>query len=242
MDEDQLVLGIDIGFSRRRRSTALVVIVLGDRAVQLSAARCTSDPEDLSATIAALTDNAPLAACAIDGPLRPGLRINANRRLCEQFFVLGAMGKRCRPGEVITPQGARLHEAATAAARLIAARVAPLSEPLPAGVLPLPQRALCEAFPSAFMALLLDDTALADLPTVPRGRKTDWLFRRLLSSAQLDRLLGLLLPRPAIARLSSALSELTDHDERAAALCAITALCLLLEFLASAQPMIRREK
>ncbi len=228
MRSTTVVVGIDIGFSEQRRSTAVAAIDLSADRTVLGVRRCTAARSDISAALAdVLGPEARAAACAIDGPLRPGLALSSRRRLCERLLVLGKMGKRCRPGEVLTPQGFRLHQAATAAATLVAPRVLPPPACVPEKVLPVPPAALCEAFPSAFMAFLVPEGSFDHLALVPRGRKTDWLYEEMLAGRSFAAMLADLLGARSTRHLMRQMAAVTNHDERAAVVCAVTALCLI---------------
>lgn len=199
--------------------------MIAGREMCLSVRRATGRSEDVAAAVREVWDGERIDACAVDGPLRPGLAASAERRPCEQVLTLGVMGKRCRPGEVVTPQGFRLHEAATAAARMLSPFCQPPPTASAAAVVPVAGHALCETFPAAFIAVLLSEQSLRELDRVPRYRKTGWLYRRLLASSKLRMLLRLACPGAACEKVVGAMAKLRNRDEQAAAVCAIAAAC-----------------
>jgi hypothetical protein len=82
---------------------------------------------------------------------------------------------------------------------------------------------MIEAFPNAFLGVLLPEVAFASIPP-GRGRKFDALFEAAQTREILTRLLDCI--GWADAKLRRALVENTQHDERAALICAVTAVCV----------------
>jgi hypothetical protein len=79
-------------------------------------------------------------------------------------------------------------------------------------------KAIAEAFPSTLLGVMLPDPA-----AVParRSDRSDLFFRHCAEAGILDALLAYLLPGRA---LSPSWGQVTDHDDRAALVCALTAL------------------
>jgi len=86
-----------------------------------------------------------------------------------------------------------------------------------AHVEPIHERRLVEAFPNAYLAALMDE---GDFTSLSRNA-SDVFWRRLCDSGALVSLWNQLLPGRA---LSPAFDRLTDHEERAGTVCALTAL------------------
>ena len=147
-----------------------------------------------------------LAAVGVDGPLRPDLDADA------------------RIGE---------HASAGCSARpfTCAASRAPPPHPWGSGSTPRPPAWPCalaaahpaariaEAFPTAFLRTLLAEHAVG---RVRRGDKSQVYWARCVAAGVLDRLVGDLYGEAA-APIAAALTRLTQRDERAAAVCALTA-------------------
>ncbi len=84
--------------------------------------------------------------------------------------------------------------------------------------------AIVEAFPTSFMGVMLRKPQSIK---ANRGNRSDLFFEALVSNDRLESLLTHLLPNHKSA---TRLSDITDHDERAAFICAITALCVHQRF------------
>jgi hypothetical protein len=77
-----------------------------------------------------------------------------------------------------------------------------------------------KAFPSAFMGVMLEDPSSL---SARRGDRSDIFFQHLARTDGFQRLLEHLLPGRAIAL---PLEDVTNHDDRAALVCAFTALAV----------------
>jgi hypothetical protein len=80
---------------------------------------------------------------------------------------------------------------------------------------------MVEAFPNAFLGVLMPEEELALAPKFKRGRRFDWLYEQVVTTGRLESLLskGLNLPEVVWQRLRSE----TDHELRAALVCLFTA-------------------
>jgi hypothetical protein len=83
---------------------------------------------------------------------------------------------------------------------------------------------IVEAFPNAFLAVLIPEQMLTRAPKLARGRRFDWLYEQIAASGGLERVLAkrLRLP-PAVWR---AIRCETHHEKRAALICLLTAACI----------------
>jgi hypothetical protein len=79
--------------------------------------------------------------------------------------------------------------------------------------------AIAEAFPTSFLGLLIDDHE----NVVERGAKSDRFYNHLAGSGRLNTLLNDLLPGRVLA---TAFDSVLNHDDRAAIICGLTALCV----------------
>ena len=207
------LLGIDVGFSERAKTTGIASYRFGQE-VRL---HCVGSQAAQRA--AALGDGTVYDAIAIDGPIVPDATIVAARH-CERILARGAFGKRCKAGFSHFGDGLKLRNSATA----IAAEM------------PLHRRTarapIVEAFPNAFLGVLLDDDAYASFATpIPRGRKSDIFFARAVADRRIDDLFDHLdwhddKLRDAIARIVSTTTRIA-HEHRAALVCLLTAACAL---------------
>jgi hypothetical protein len=81
-------------------------------------------------------------------------------------------------------------------------------------------KAVVEAFPTAFLGVMLCDPQSV---ATTRSDRSDIFFRTLTAAGSLQRLMTHLLPgRASELRLET----VTNHDDRAALVCALTALCV----------------
>jgi predicted nuclease with RNAse H fold len=88
-----------------------------------------------------------------------------------------------------------------------------------------------EAFPNAFLGVMLDDKTYAAFERIPRGRKSDVFFKQASRDRTFDRLfeslgwddLNLREQIQAVSRETTRIS----HEHRAALVCVLTAACAL---------------
>ncbi len=213
------VLGIDVGASTVKRSSAICRLFWDRSTIGWAIERCRALEPERSATIRRVAAGAPIAAAAFDGPLRAGLDEIGRYRCAERMLTRG-LGRRIgKPGQSSAPVGRLLNRHANLCAvsvieqcELGAARHRQAIHPL----------AIVEAFPSAFLGVLLDQP---ELLTARRSNRSDVYFQHLATNGALAAILASLLPGRALA---SPLSAITDHDERAAWVCALTALGVAL--------------
>jgi predicted nuclease with RNAse H fold len=206
------LVGVDIGFSERRRSNGIAVVRDGQliRAERLS----------VSERDAALRELRDVDVVAIDAPLLPPGTNDTLPRYCERVFTLGRFQKRCKPGmSHIRGTGQRLREHGRQAAEqlLIARSFRPSTQPMQRV---WPDAPIVEAFPNAFLGVAVPDDDYITATTIKRGGKFDWLYNRWI-----DR--GLFPAAVAAAHLPPTIATRCDvepdHDVRAALVCLLTA-------------------
>lgn len=210
------VLGIDVGCSGERRSTGVCRLDWDANSVGWTIRRCRARPDERAAAIAAIADR-PLLAVAIDGPLRRGLdEIGAYRR-AERLLTLGFGPRIGKPGQSNTPVGRLLnrHANACAAAVLATDRVGAARHPHA-----IHDRAIGEAFPSAYLGMLID---APETLGARRGNRSDVFFAHAAATDDLAAVLRHLLPGRVPA---TPFGSVLNHDDRAALICALTALGL----------------
>ncbi|MEZ5667614.1 MAG: hypothetical protein R3F55_09320 [Alphaproteobacteria bacterium] len=212
------VLGLDVGWSTARRSSAACLLGWTAHAVEADIVRFTADPADYMPRLAALVGERPLLAAALDGPLRGDLAEIGRYRLGERLLTRGLARHIGKPGQSNSPNGRILNRAASAYARHLLDRFAIADSRHAAAI---HGRAVAEAFPTSFLGTMLDAGFRE------RGRaRSDSYFVRLTGDdrgCRLSRLVGALLPGRSLA---FAPGILHNHDDRAALVCAVTALCV----------------
>ena len=120
-----------------------------------------------------------------------------------------------KPGQASAPVGKRLNAAANLCVNVVLEKcqIATATH-----VTRIDQKAIVEAFPTAFMGVMLRDPR--SLPT-SRNNRSDIFFQHLIATDALEYLITCLLPgRSLVDRLDA----ITNHDDRAALVCALTAL------------------
>lgn len=206
------LVGVDIGFSNRRRTNGIAVLSDGKliRAERLS----------VSERDAALRELRDVDLVAIDAPLLPLGTADTLPRYCERVFSLGLFQKRCKPGMSHIPgTGQRLREHGRQAAEqlLVARSFGNSLHPMPRVWADAP---IVEAFPNAFLGVAVPEDDFVAATKIKRGGKFDWLydrwidrglFRQVVTAAQL--------PEEIAIRCEAE----PDHDVRAALVCLLTA-------------------
>lgn len=204
-----MYLGIDVGFSNNVRSTGICAIDPTATAPVLCTHVATG--ETIRAIEHILQRRRP-TAISLDGPLIPirsGVRefVLARRyRSCERLLSGGIFQKRCKPGPTNSPRGYALHQQTTALANFLIRKY--------------PRALIQESFPNAFLGVQLPPSVF-ETP-IRRGIKSDVFWARCLKRQNLANLIALLFKTKAKAIFRKA-AALSNHDERAAFVCAMTA-------------------
>ncbi|MGF1623263.1 MAG: hypothetical protein ACFCVH_00155 [Alphaproteobacteria bacterium] len=212
------VLGLDVGWSLVRRSSAACLLSWTDAEVSASIVRFTADPAVYRPALTALVGGRVLAAAAFDGPLRGDLEEIGLYRLAEKLMTGGLARHIGKPGQTNSPNGRLLNRAASGYARDLLA-LAEVGASAHAAA--IHAQAIAEAFPTSFLGCMLDAGFRE-----PGKARSDSYYLRLTGDPRGDRLAGLiarLLPGRA---LRFAPADLRNHDDRAALVCAATALCI----------------
>lgn len=211
------VLGVDVGCSPTKRSGSVCRLEWSADGIWWSIARFRAVEPERAETIARVAGEGRLAAAAFDGPLREGLDIIGRYRAAERMLTRRLQPLIGKPGQSSAPVGMLLNEHANACAQIVLDRcdLAPAEHDIR-----IHDKAIVEAFPSAFLGLLIDDPAALN---ARRGDRSDTFFQHLAACGGIERLLHHLLPSRS---LREPLTTVTNHDDRAALVCALTALCL----------------
>jgi hypothetical protein len=160
---------------------------------------------------------------AIDAPVLPMHQLHYRPRACEKVFVWGAFQKRCKCGESqVRGTGQALRRAGVDTAHAFATDVAKgqCTRPFPRV---FGEHNIVEAFPNAFIGVTLPEPAFESTPA--RGEEFDWLYDSWTNRQIPNRLKAVLDWNRAA--FWQAVNENGHHDERAALVCAMTALCVL---------------
>ena len=210
------MLGVDVGFSPTRRSSAVCRLDFTRDTVAWTIARFRAIEPERGETLRRLADR-PLLAAAFDGSLRRGLDIIGRYREAERVLTRGVGRRIGKPGQSNAPVGRLLNAATNDCARIVRdtghVALAWHSEAIDAC-------AIVETFPHAWLGLQIE--APEDLVT-RRGDRSDVYYRHLVEVGRLDAVLARLLPG---RRAAASFADVTDHDERAALVCALAALGL----------------
>jgi len=203
-----MLVGIDIGFSRRKRTNAIAT--LDEKRLEVRRLNV-AERNTLLGTLRSID------AIAIDAPIVPATCGPETAREVERMFSRGLFQKRCKPGmSHIRGTGQTLRQHGREAAAIVAPHVE-LRGPIPG---PYPEQALVEAFPNAFLGVLVDDETYKARPAMKRGSKFDWLYDVCVSTGQFARLLEEAhLPK----KLRPRFIKEKDHECRAALICLLTA-------------------
>jgi hypothetical protein len=205
------LLGVDVGFSKSRKTTGLAWLSDGQLGVTVTGSSWAERSCDLPKNIV-------FDIAALDAPVVADKHALA-RRGCEHLFSRGGFAKRCRPGLSHHGRGLQLREAGSQAARDFAAVLT--NRPLRFGPSVCPNDPIIEAFPNAFMGVLLPEQHFADWSKSRGQAKSDWLYEQIVMRGLMRKLLARLeLRHAAFVRR---FEDCQHHDERAALICLLTA-------------------
>ena len=210
------VLGVDVGFSISRRSSAVCRLDWNATEIKLTIDRFRALEPERSAVLGAVADR-QLIVAAFDGPLRSDLEVIGRYRLAEKLLTRRLFPFIGKPGQASAPVGKELNAHANACAKII----------LDLGLVgasahdhAIHPAAIVEAFPSSFLGVLIDDPKSL---SARRGDRSDNFFVHLAEIGLLNSLIEHLLPG---RHLAQTFSTITNHDDRAAVVCALTALAV----------------
>ena len=211
------VLGVDVGFSPTRRSSAVCRLDWTRDEVGWELARFRAREPERTETLRRLADR-PLLAAAFDGPLAPGFGVVGRYREAERRLTRGFGRLIGKPGSSGSPVGRLLNAAASTCATIVrdTGRVAAARHPEA-----IDAAAIVEAFPSSYLGLMIEAPTKA--LAVRRGDRSDVFYEHLAGNGRLAALVAHLLPG---RRASQRFGAVTNHDDRAALVCALTALGL----------------
>jgi hypothetical protein len=211
------VAGIDIGFSTTRRSSAICKLWWDIDAIVWSFRRYRATPLEREAAFREVLNGEKLDAVALDGPVRCGFDLINDYRVAERNLTKLLQPKIGKPGQSNSPVGRRLNQETNVCAEL-ALKFSEISAAKHDQK--IHERSIVEAFPSSFLGVMLPDP---NSVIAVRAKRSDVFYKALVATGKLKALLEFLLPDRAI---ENDLSLVTNHDDRAALTCAITAIGL----------------
>lgn len=208
------VLGVDVGWSQRHGSTAFCRLDWNATSVRWSIARFNGDPGARVTNTRVLIGGRLLLAAAFDGRLRGDFAVIGRTRVGERALSVKHIADRIsQPGFSSSKVGRDLNLNANQLACVV----------LKHGTVeraqhthPIHELAIAEAFPTTFLGLMLANPNRGE-----RKGRSDRYYSEAASSGVLNRLLSHYLPRRVLAEQFASVS---DHDEQAAVVCALTAL------------------
>jgi hypothetical protein len=211
------VLGIDIGCSPIRKSSAVCRLDWDESRVKWSIERFRAVEPERAQTIERVASNAPLSAAAFDGPLRQGLDVIGRYRTAERMLTRRLQPLIGKPGQSSAPVGKLLNAHANDCARIVLDSCNLREVQHSVGI---HERAIAEAFPSSFLGVLIEQPEALN---ARRGDRSDTFFQYLATAGIFHKLIAHLLPGRSLVIHPS---TVTNHDDRAALVCALTALCV----------------
>lgn len=211
------VLGVDVGWSTERESSAVCRLAWDEDMVDWQTRRYRAYDEEREQAIRWTAGDGMQLAVAIDGPLQPGFSKIGCYRSAERLLSRGELRRVGKPGQANSPNGVKLNEQANLTARHVKKHV---RIERANAVMRIDRYAILEAFPTTFLGVMVDDPE--SLRT--SEKRSDQYFEHLARDGRLDRVLEGLLPGRRAARSTATVK---DHDERAALICALTALCVV---------------
>ncbi|MGA8313298.1 MAG: hypothetical protein WB755_24960 [Terriglobales bacterium] len=209
------VVGIDVGYSQARRSSAVCRLDWDTTTVRWRIGRSKAIEHERAGIIAEIVGKEMLLAASLDGPLRRGLDVIGQYRAAERMLTRRLAPLIGKPGQANAPVGRQLNAHANACARVLLKSSNLLRS---THKIAIDDLAISEAFPSSFLGLMIKDPASLE---AGRGDRSDTFFNYLATNGFLNRLLDHFLPG---RRLESSFIEVKNHDDRAALVCALTAL------------------
>jgi hypothetical protein len=207
------LMGVDVGFSATRPTTGIACLDGNELHIAKTGSqwesRASRIPRGFQPTV-----------IAFDGPLLPQGADKLVPRLCESAFIRAPFHNRCKPGLSHWGRGLELRRAsAEACAQFTRTLSFPTAE--------TDEHSVCrhghvvEAFPNAFLGVLMQDKEFRSAPTLKRGQRFDWLYDRVVNTGCLEATLSRSLDLPA--DVWSRLRSERDHELRAALICLLTA-------------------
>ena len=113
------VLGVDVGFSPLRRSSAVCRLDWDPQRITWNIQRFRALPVEQETTITAVAGTGRLQAAAFDGPLRAGFDVIGHYRVAERMLTRRLGARIGKPGQASAPVGKALNAAANDCAGIV---------------------------------------------------------------------------------------------------------------------------
>jgi len=212
-------MGIDVGFSSKRKTTCLCLLEWDKAGLCFRFRLVGSGDNERADAFNDLVEHRRLAGIALDGPLTHELRLVGHYRAAEAILSRGWLQRRGKPGQTSSPTGQMLHQHATKLARLAlsSASIDPATH-----WEAIHEKRIVEAFPNIFLGALIDETLL---PVLSRDATDRYWELAVEKSDRLNLLMQFLLPD---RRVDNDLAACFDHEQRAGAICALSALAVVM--------------
>lgn len=215
MDAQGSVLGIDVGWSENRRSSAVCRLSWDDRQIDWRVERFRANPSEREDAISRVADGRELLTVAIDGPLQPRLNVIGRYRSAERLLSRGDLRRRIgKPGQSSSPNGRKLNEQANEAAILVKRRCGIRKA---SHQVRIDEHSIVEAFPTTFLGVMVERPEELSY----RRARSDRYFVHLAEHRCLDRFVQRVLGG---RKWLNEPRHIRNHDDRAALVCALTAL------------------
>jgi hypothetical protein len=166
IDANGSVIGIDVGWSPARRSSAICRLDWSDAVVVWEIARFRALEPEREREIARVAAGRRIAVAAFDGPIRRYR--TAERMLTRRLRPL--IGK---PGQSSAPVGKLLNHHANECVRYVVTHCEVQDAQ---HCVPIDQSAIVEAFPSSFLGMMIENP---EQITARRGDRSDTFFQHL---------------------------------------------------------------
>jgi hypothetical protein len=208
------LVGLDVGFSVRRESSGVARLNCGVVSIGCATESLESRREFFG------MDEVDVAA--IDAPILAGEGFD--KRACERLFTLGRFQRRFKPGLSHVPGTGRAfrqagQESARQLSEITSGRDLFAQFPRVWGT-----SNLIEAFPNAFMGVLLPGGCFDRMPKLRRGQKFEWLYDECLKRKTLNSVIDVI--GGATPSVLHHIKTNQNHDQKAALICLLTAVAL----------------
>jgi hypothetical protein len=206
------LIGLDVGFSAKRFSSGVARLNSGVVSVGCATASLETRRE--------LFGMDEIDVSAIDAPILASE--SYGKRACERLFTLGCFQRRCKPGLSHVPGTGRDFRLAGQESARQLSKITSGRELLAEFPRVWRARNLVEAFPNAFMGVLLPAGCFDRIPKLRRGQKFEWLYNECCKQNIFDSVIDSI-GRAALLSVLQYIKTNQNHDQKAALVCILTA-------------------